>query len=163
MRSQITWRHLALAINFFGRWAQSTVHFFIWVEAVKGVGAWPWAASIFATQHKQEDWIIHTLVDQQQYQVSELLLLASDALESCRHGGNSSTLLSLHLVNLSWFGQTTAMGWNRTLAIHLLWPFLPQTLTRQKHAVTRIRTWVIAATTQCTNHYTITACKRLQV
>ena len=24
-------------------------------------------------------------------------------------------------------------------------------------AVTRIRTWVIAATTQCTNHYTITA------
>ncbi len=25
------------------------------------------------------------------------------------------------------------------------------------HAVTRIRTWVIAATTQCTNHYTITA------
>ena len=26
-----------------------------------------------------------------------------------------------------------------------------------KHAVTRIRTWVIAATTQCTNHYTITA------
>ena len=26
-----------------------------------------------------------------------------------------------------------------------------------KSAVTRIRTWVIAATTQCTNHYTITA------
>ena len=26
-----------------------------------------------------------------------------------------------------------------------------------KHAVTRIRTWVIAATTQGTNHYTITA------
>ena len=26
-----------------------------------------------------------------------------------------------------------------------------------KCAVTRIRTWVIAATTQCTNHYTITA------
>ena len=25
------------------------------------------------------------------------------------------------------------------------------------NAVTRIRTWVIAATTQCTNHYTITA------
>ena len=25
------------------------------------------------------------------------------------------------------------------------------------YAVTRIRTWVIAATTQCTNHYTITA------
>ena len=27
------------------------------------------------------------------------------------------------------------------------------------YAVTRIRTWVIAATTQCTNHYTITAMK----
>ena len=34
-----------------------------------------------------------------------------------------------------------------------------RSLSRQsnKHAVTRIRTWVIAATTQCTNHYTITA------
>ena len=29
-----------------------------------------------------------------------------------------------------------------------------------KHAVTRIRTWVIAATTQCTNHYTITAMRK---
>ena len=28
---------------------------------------------------------------------------------------------------------------------------------KEKSAVTRIRTWVIAATTQCTNHYTITA------
>ena len=28
---------------------------------------------------------------------------------------------------------------------------------KKKSAVTRIRTWVIAATTQCTNHYTITA------
>ena len=34
-----------------------------------------------------------------------------------------------------------------------------RSLSRQsnKRAVTRIRTWVIAATTQCTNHYTITA------
>ena len=30
-------------------------------------------------------------------------------------------------------------------------------------AVTRIRTWVIAATTQCTNHYTITACELLKM
>ena len=30
-------------------------------------------------------------------------------------------------------------------------------------AVTRIRTWVIAATTQCTNHYTITACQYIKV
>ena len=30
-------------------------------------------------------------------------------------------------------------------------------MVRKKSAVTRIRTWVIAATTQCTNHYTITA------
>ena len=28
---------------------------------------------------------------------------------------------------------------------------------KRRSAVTRIRTWVIAATTQCTNHYTITA------
>ena len=28
---------------------------------------------------------------------------------------------------------------------------------KTRGAVTRIRTWVIAATTQCTNHYTITA------
>ena len=28
---------------------------------------------------------------------------------------------------------------------------------KTRSAVTRIRTWVIAATTQCTNHYTITA------
>ena len=28
---------------------------------------------------------------------------------------------------------------------------------RKKGAVTRIRTWVVAATTQSTNHYTITA------
>ena len=27
----------------------------------------------------------------------------------------------------------------------------------QNNAETRIRTWVIAATTQCTNHYTISA------
>ena len=30
-------------------------------------------------------------------------------------------------------------------------------LNNDRCAVTRIRTWVIAATTQCTNHYTITA------
>ena len=30
-------------------------------------------------------------------------------------------------------------------------------IDNQVFAVTRIRTWVIAATTQCTNHYTITA------
>ena len=35
--------------------------------------------------------------------------------------------------------------WNKKIEFHL------------KSAVTRIRTWVIAATTQCTNHYTITA------
>ncbi len=30
-------------------------------------------------------------------------------------------------------------------------------MAKKNAAVTRIRTWVIAATTQCTNHYTITA------
>ena len=38
-----------------------------------------------------------------------------------------------------------------------LWAFLRQS---NKRAVTRIRTWVIAATTQCTNHYTITAMRK---
>ena len=32
-----------------------------------------------------------------------------------------------------------------------------------KCAVTRIRTWVIAATTQCTNHYTITAVRNSNI
>ena len=32
-----------------------------------------------------------------------------------------------------------------------------------KCAVTRIRTWVIAATTQCTNHYTITAVRNSHI
>ena len=32
-----------------------------------------------------------------------------------------------------------------------------ETATVTDHAVTRIRTWVVAATTRSTNHYTITA------
>ena len=36
-------------------------------------------------------------------------------------------------------------------------PFSSNFMIFLKCAVTRIRTWVIAATTQCTNHYTITA------
>ena len=38
------------------------------------------------------------------------------------------------------------------------WPEgISRRLNNDRCAVTRIRTWVIAATTQCTNHYTITA------
>ena len=37
--------------------------------------------------------------------------------------------------------------------------FRNQLFVENFSAVTRIRTWVIAATTQCTNHYTITACE----
>ena len=54
--------------------------------------------------------------------------------------------------NASGLGIRDERDWLLTQINDKLWP-----------AVTRIRTWVIAATTQCTNHYTITAIKRSKI